>query len=407
MPLTVRQVERETEAGRYGDGYGLYLQITKSGARSWVFRYERDGKERMMGLGPLHTVSLEDARELARQARRKLLEGVDPLSARQGQKAAAALDAARQITFKGAVRQYYTLHERKWKNRKHAAQFLSTLQTYAVPVLGSLAVADITTGHVLRVLEPIWLEKTETASRVRSRIESVLSWATVRGYRTGDNPARWSGHLREALPARSQVKKVKHHTAMPFAEVPVFMASLRKREGIAARALELTVLTAARTGEVIGATWPEFDLEQAVWTIPAERMKAGKAHRVPLNDRALQILAILPREHAFVFPGMKKGTSISNMSMAAVLKRMDIGPEKATVHGFRSAFRDWAAERTAYSPDVIEMALAHAVKNKVEAAYRRSDLFEHRRSLMSEWTAYCAAASPAHELGQLEAKRHG
>ena len=393
MALTVKKVEQKTCPGRYGDGKGLYLQVTKSGAKSWVMRYERGGRERMMGLGPLHAFTLDEARERARLARQKLADGIDPLSDREGVRTAQAIIAARRITFKEAANQYYELHRTQWKNRKHAAQFLSTLETYAYPHVGEMSVADIDTDHVLKVIEPIWLTKTETANRVRGRIESVLAWATVRKYRAGDNPARWQGHLREALPPRGKVTKVRNHPALPYGDIGTFMAELRQREGIAARALELTVLSAARTGEVIGAQWSEIDLVNGIWTVPAERMKAGKEHRVPLSDRALALLTALPREGEAVVPGSKKDATISNMSMAAVLKRMKIPSSLATVHGFRSTFRDWAAEQTSYPSDVVEMALAHTIKNKVEAAYRRGDLFEKRQRLMDEWANFCAIIS--------------
>lgn len=390
MPLTVRQIERLNEPGRYSDGHGLYLRITPSGTKNWALRYEFNGRERMMGLGSFHAFNLPEARERARAARQQLADGVDPIAAKAEKKAAEALAAAAHLTFKDAAKQYYAFHESKWRNRKHAAQFLSTLETYAYPVIGNLRVADIETSHIFRVLDPIWKIKTETASRVRSRIENVLTWATVRGHRSGDNPARWRGHLREALPSRQQLTKVRHHPALPFVELPAFVALLRARDGMAARALELTILTAARTGEITGARWDEFDLEAKVWVVPAERMKAGKEHRVPLSPRACQLLAVLPREGEFVFPGPRKGAPLSNMAMAAVLKRMEVPSDRATVHGFRSTFRDWAAERTSYPNEMVEMALAHTIKNHTEAAYRRGDLLQRRAKLMADWATFCS-----------------
>jgi len=356
--------------------------------RSWLLRYELNGKERFYGLGPLHTVSLKDARERARKARLQLLDGIDPIAAKQQRKADAALAAAKAITFETAARQYFDQHAAKWRNRKHRAQFLSTLQTYAYPTLGKLPVAAIDTGLVLKVIEPIWPTKTETASRVRSRVEAVLDWATVRGYRTGDNPARWKGHLAEVLPARGKIRRTIHHAALPFGEIGAFVAALRAREGVAARALEFGILTAARTGEVIGARWPEVDLKAKVWTVPAGRMKGSREHRVPLSDGALEILRALPREdnNPRVFIGPRKD-GLSNMAMASVLHRM--GRDDITVHGFRSTFRDWAAERTSYPNHVVEMALAHVIGDKVEGAYRRGDLFEKRRRLMADWAKYC------------------
>jgi integrase len=343
-----------------------------------------------MGLGPLHTITLDEAREAARQARKMLLEGIDPLEARKAQHAARALEEAKSLTFEVAAKQYFDLHESKWRNAKHRQQFLNTLRDYAFPKIGRLAVADIDTGQVLRVIEPIWHDKTETADRVRGRIEAVLEWATVRGYRVGDNPAKWKGHLQSALPARSQIAKVKHHAALPWAKMPAFMADLRQRDGMAARALEFTVLTAARTGEVIGATWPEIDLSAKLWTVPAGRMKGHREHRVPLSDAVVKILKTMPREGDYVFIGGRKGQPLSNMAMAVLLKRME--RNDITVHGFRSAFRDWAAERSSYPNHVVEMALAHAVGNAVEAAYRRGDLLDQRRRLMRDWAVFCSTA---------------
>jgi integrase len=330
---------------------------------------------------------LEQAREDARQARLQLRGGIDPLDSKRAAKLQRALDAAKSMSFKECAQAYFDQHERKWRNAKHRAQFLSTLATYAYPKIGPLPVAALDTGLVLKCIEPIWLTKTETASRVRSRIEAVLDWATVRGYRKGDNPARWMGHLSEVLPARGEVAKVNHHPALTFTELPSFMEEVREREGMGARALELTILTAARTGEIIGARWPEFDLKNKVWTVPAGRMKGEREHKVPLSRRAVDLLEDLPRKGDFVFPGPKKGTAISNMAMATVLKRMR--RDDITVHGFRSTFRDWAAERTNYPNHVVEMVLAHVVGNKVEAAYRRGDLFTKRAQLMETWARYC------------------
>lgn len=387
MKLTVKKVAGLTEPGRYGDGHGLYLQVANINNRSWLLRYESRGRERWMGLGPVHTFTLEEARERARKARQQLKDGTDPLEARKVARAEAALENAKAMTFEDASRKYFQQHELKWRNQKHRAQFLSTLEQYAFPTLAKLSVAAIDTGLVLKVVEPIWRAKTETANRVRGRIESVLDWATVRGARTGDNPARWRGHLAEVLPARSQIAKVQHHKALPFADVPKFVSELARREGMAARALELLILTAARTSEVIGAQWSEIDLKTKVWTVPASRMKGQKEHRVPLSERAVEILEALPRETDHVFPGGRKDSQISNMAMAQVLKRMD--RDDITVHGFRSTFRDWAAERTTYANHIVEMALAHVIGDKVEAAYRRGDLLEMRAQLMKDWAAYC------------------
>jgi integrase len=403
MALTSKRVAKLKEPGRYGDGKGLYLQVTTAGVRSWCLRYERGGHERMMGLGPVGDFTLDEARERARKARQLLRDGIDPLDARNEERAKQAaekaLATAANVTFKECAEQYYRFHAPKWNNAKHSAQFLSTLATYAYPVMGKLPVAAIDKALVLKVLEQkvaakrndsdgiFWNVRTETASRVRGRIESVLDFAQVRGYRAGENPAAWNGNLVHALPARSTIAKTEHHPALPFADVPDFMVQLATRGGIAAKALEILILTAARTGEIVGARWGEINLHAGLWTIPAGRMKAKKEHRVPLSSRAVEILKALPRESDFVFPGGRKGTALSNMSMAELLKRM--GRNTITVHGFRSCFRDWAAERTNYANHVVEMALAHAIGDKVEASYRRGDLFAKRARLMADWQRYC------------------
>jgi integrase len=341
-------------------------------------------------------VSLKEARERARKARQQLLDGVDPIEARRSERAKALFEASKVVTFEEAATTYFDAHQAKWRNAKHRNQFVSTLKEYVFPKLGKLAVADIDIGSVLSVLEPIWPTKTETASRVRSRIEAVLDWATVRKLRTGDNPARWKGNLQHVLPARSRLAKPQHHAALPYAEISAFMAALRKRNGVAARALEFTILTAARTGEVLGAQWDEIDLTTRTWTVPGGRMKAGREHRVPLSDEAVEILKTLPREkgNPFVFVGPRAG-GLSNMAMATVLRRMDRAD--TTVHGFRSTFRDWAAESTAYPNHVVEMALAHTVGNKVEAAYRRGDLLAKRQRLAADWAKYCSRGGAAQQ----------
>lgn len=341
-----------------------------------------------MGLGALHTVSLKDARERARKARQQLLDGVDPIEARKAERTKAALEISKAVTFQEAATAYFDAHQAKWRNAKHRNQFISTLREYVFPKIGKLAVADIDIGSVLLVLEPIWPIKTETASRVRSRIEAILDWATVRKLRDGDNPARWKGNLQHVLPARARLAKPEHHAALPYAEIPAFTALLRKREGVAARALEFVILTAARTGEVVGAQWDEIDFAARTWTVPGNRMKAGREHRVALSNEAVEILKGLPREkdNSYVFIGPRAG-GLSNMAMAAVLRRMD--RVDITVHGFRSTFRDWAAESTAFPNHVVEMALAHTVGNKVEAAYRRGDLLAKRRQLAADWAKFC------------------
>lgn len=386
MALSVRKVERLTAAGHYLDAHGLYLQVKRTGAKSWLLRWERGGRDRWMGLGPLHTFSLDEARERARLARQLLRDGVDPRDARHAERARRVVDAAKAVTFDQATQQYYDAHSSRWQNAKHRAQFLATLAQYASPHFGSVPVAAIDMPMVLKALEPIWKTKTETASRVRGRIESVLDFATVRGYRSGDNPARWSGWLSHALPSPASIKNIAHHAAMPFNDVPAFMAALAKRDGVAARALEFAVLTAARTGEVVEARWDELDLTSKIWTIPASRMKSRREHRVPLSKRATEVLARLPREAEFVFPGARARTPISNMAMTTVMRRME--QDAFTVHGFRSAFRDWIAERTSYPNIVGEAALAHVVGDKTEAAYRRGDLLVKRTHLMNDWAKF-------------------
>lgn len=390
MALNVKRIASTTAPGRHGDGKGLYLKVSPGGSKSWIFRFERGGRERFMGLGSTDLVSLAEARDLALAARKQLLAGVDPISAREQARADTMAAENKRITFADATQQYFDLHQSKWKNAKHRAQFLSTLRDYAFPTLGKVNVDAIDTAAVLRVLDSIWHKKPETASRVRQRIEKVLAWAIVRGYRAHPNPAQWVGHLKEALPARNQIAKPIHHAALPYNELPAFMGELGQREGFAARALEFLILTAARTGEVTGATWDEIDFDTATWTIPEGRMKASKEHRVPLSEPAVALLKALPREGDYIFPSaMRKGDAMSNMAMATVLKRM--GRTAITVHGFRSTFRDWAAETTAFPNHVLEQALAHVIGNKAEAAYRRGDLFKKRCQLMAAWAKYCAS----------------
>jgi integrase len=393
--LTPATVKNEKNPGLYSDGLGLYLQVSKSNSksggvtRSWLYRFMRDGVARKMGLGPVHTVSLADARRRAAEARTALLDGVDPIDARKARRGAAKLDAAKAMTFRECAEKFIAAKEAGWKNGKHATQWTNTLATYAYPVIGDLLVSAIDTGLVLKVIEPIWTSKSETAGRLRGRIESVLDWATVREYRKGENPARLRGHLDKVLPKRSKVRSVKHHDAVPYAELPGFMGELRGQKSISANALEFTILCATRTGETVSAEWSEIDVANKIWTVPAERMKGGREHRVPLSQRALAILAALPREGSFVFPGAKAGKPLSNMAMLELLRGMrGMG---ATVHGFRSTFRDWAAECTNYQNHIVEMALAHVIGDKVEASYRRGDLFNKRARLMADWAAYSAA----------------
>lgn len=390
--LTALKVERIKERGYAADGDGLWLQVTPSLSKSWVFRFMLNGRAREMGLGPLRRVSLAEARTKANDCRTQLLAGIDPIEARNAAHAAANVAASKSFTFDQCADAYIAAHRSGWKNSKHVDQWTNTIRTYASPIFGSLPVDQVDTGLVMKCLEAIWTTKAETASRLRGRIESVLDWAKVRGYRQGENPARWKGHLDHLLPARAKVKKVQHHPTLPYAEIGAFMKTLREQEGIAAKALEFTILTAARTGETIGARWSEIDLSEKVWTVPPERMKAKREHRVPLCERAVTILTELDhlRQGEFVFPGRREGAALSNMAMLQLLDRMGRGD--LTTHGFRSTFRDWAAELTAYPREVAEMALAHSIGDKVEAAYRRGDLFEKRRHLMHDWAAYCDRA---------------
>ncbi|CFL24495.1 tyrosine-type recombinase/integrase [Burkholderia pseudomallei] len=403
--LTAVHVTRAKKPGLYSDGGGLYLQITKTLSKSWMFRYMRHGKTRGMGLGPVHTVSLADARIKAQDCRRMLLEGIDPLEAKRAKQQAERRQNTRSLSFRECARQYIETHRKSWKNEKHAAQWGSTIETYANPVIGNHMVAEIETDEIMRVLEPIWAEKTETATRLRGRIESILAWATVRGYRTGLNPARWKGHLDHLLPKPSSLRKTNHHSALPYAEAPAFMKTLQQQKGAAARALQLVILTANRTNEVIAARKSEFDLQAKIWTIPAERMKAGREHRVPLSAETLKL--VKPLIHTgtseFLFPASKENKHLSNMAMLELLKRMK--REDLTVHGFRSTFKDWARETTDYAREVSEAALAHIIGDHTEAAYARGDLFMKRAGLMHDWANYLFAntASARSPISCLEA----
>jgi integrase len=389
------------ETGLHPDGGNLYLQVGPSGSKSWLFRFMLKGRARGMGLGPLADISLAGARSLAGVCRRQLHEGIDPIEARNAQRAAAKLDAARSMTFRQCAEACIASYKAGWRSGKHGRQWAKTLETYAFPVFGDLPVQQVDVALVMKVLEPIWKTKTETASRIRGRIEAVLNWAKTRGYRSGENPAAWKGHLENLLPKRSKVRKVKHHPALPYGEIGPFMAGLRAQEGVAARALEFTILMAARSGEVRGARHVELDADALMWTIPGERMKSGREHRVPLSAPA-QAIVIEMRKHTvddLVFPGHKAKRPLNEGVMLEVLDRMGYG--HLTVHGFRSTFRDWAAEQTAFPSEVVETALAHAVGDKVEAAYRRGDLLEKRRQLMEAWAAYCAAPAKAGEVLQM------
>ena len=387
--LSPLKAKRLIAAGRHCDGGGLYLQISRAGAKSWIFRYQLDGRVRDMGLGSAAIIGLADAREFAGQCRALVTKEVDPIEERLRKQRERLLEAASVATLKECALQCFEQKKAGWRNEKHAKQWIGTLEQYAFPALGNSPVKNIQTAQILKVLEPIWTTKHETATRVRERLEMVLDWARARGLRDGENPARLRGHLETLLPKAGIVRKVRHHPALPYVEVGAFIATLRKQEGLAARALEMVIYTATRTSETLNAEWREFDLDRGIWTIPAERIKAGKEHRIPLTPPALAILRILHegRVGEHVFPGWGRKKPLSNMAMIKVLERM--GRRDITVHGFRSTFRDWAAEQTNFPREVAEMALAHAVENKVEAAYRRGDLFEKRSRLMAIWAQYC------------------
>jgi integrase len=385
--LRALELEKLPAPGFYADGGGLYLQVSSNGARSWVFRYRAAGKLRDLGLGPLRLVPLAVARSKAIDAARLHLGGVDPIDAKRARQAKAQVEAARAVTFWEVAESYVEAHRAGWRNEKHAAQWLATLNAYAKPIAGELAVSSIDTPIVVKILDPIWRTKSETAARLRGRIESILDFAKARGQREGENPARWRGHLDQLFPARGKVARVVHHPALPWRELPAFYTALADQAGIAADALRFTILTAARTGETLGATWPEIDLERAVWTIPAGRMKAHRDHRAALSDQAIEILrrahGLRSGDDGFVFRGQKRGAPLSNMACLAVLKRMkrcDL-----TTHGFRSTFKDWATEATSFPNEAVELALAHAIGDKVEAAYRRGDLLERRFELARSW----------------------
>lgn len=386
--LTATQVQRLKAPGMYPDGAGLYLQVTGGNAKSWLLRYSLRGNAREMGLGSLRKVSLADARRKAADCHRLLEDHVDPIEHRKAARAAAALTSAKTIRFKEAAARYIVMRSKGLKNAKHAAQWGTTIATYAEPILGELSARDINVDHIHRVLEPIWTTKPETASRVRGRIEKILGWCKVNGYRDGENPARWRDNLDQLLPKLSEVRTVTHYPALPYAELPAFMQKLRQQEGTAARALEFTILTAARTEEVILAGPGEINKRDKLWTAPANHMKLKREHLVPLGTRALKLLD--GASESYLFPSAAHPDKhLSNMAMLMVLERMGYG--HVTVHGFRSTFKDWCRDRTRFENYVSEAALAHASGDKIEAAYARSDVLDKRRKLMDAWAAFCAS----------------
>jgi integrase len=400
MRLTVKRVAKLRKVpGRHHDGKGLYLEVTPALVASWTYRYMRRGDEHWMGLGSLDVVTLPEARELHQEARKLLKKsGLDPIEYRRSERAKkAAEEAAAQVanvTFKECAEQYYRLHSPKWSTVRHARQYLSSMAAYVFPVIGALPVSAINKALVLKVIEPVWFKVPTTANRVRGRIKEILDLAKVRGYRDGDNPAEWANCLEHVLPARGTITKVSPHAALDWRDVPAFMDGLASNhEGIAARCLQFTVLTACRTGEVVGAKWDELDFAAKTWTIPAERMKARKEHRVPLSEPALQILRSLPREKGSPFAfisAARKGKSLSSTAMNGLLRHMQRSGD-ISVHGFRSSFRDWCSEATSFPDHIAEMCLAHTIGNAVERAYKRTDLFEKRRQLMAAWAKFATS----------------
>jgi integrase len=408
--LTAALVEKGAKPGRHGDGAGLYLLVRSRQAKFWLFRYTRSGKMREMGLGPAKgrtAVSLSAARAKARQLHEAVREGRDPIAERDAEAKKAKADAANAeaaaMTFGDVADMYIAAHEVSWRNPKHRQQWRNTLDQYALPVLGEMPVTYVDTSDVMRILEPLWRQKTETASRLRGRVEAVLDYAKARRWRQGENPARWRGHLDQLLPKRSKVQRVAHYNALPWREIGAFMQRLRQNSSVSARCLELLILTATRSGEVRGARWNEIDLEHKVWTIPEQRIKAGREHRVPLSEPAMAVLremALLGAK-GFVFPGLKAASALSDMALTRAVHVA--GGNGATVHGFRSTFRDWCAETTNYPRELAEAALAHALRDKTEAAYQRGDLLEKRRRLMADWASFCGRAIVAGEVMTLHA----
>jgi integrase len=403
--LSALKVARAKQPGMYADGGGLYLRVAEGGSKQWVFRYAAGTRDRDMGLGPVHTLTLPEAREKAREARLFRLEGIDPIEAKRARIAALRAADARAMTFKQCAEGFIKDNEASWTSARHRQEWVGSLVRLVYPTLGSLPVAAIDTPLVLKVLKPIWEKTPETASRVRGRIENVLGWATVHHYRAGDNPARWGGLLEHALPARSKIAKVEHHAALPYAEIGAFVAKLRGDSGVAAACLQFITLTAARLDEARSSTWDEIDLANRIWVVPARRMKADKEHRVPLSDGTVAILEQMQviRQSDYVFPGRLEGRPIGDNTIWRLAKQA--AGSNITVHGLRSTFRDWASERTSFSREVAEMALAHAIPNAVEAAYRRGDLFDKRRKLMEAWAEFCGKPQSGGEVVAIRGRR--
>jgi integrase len=387
--LTAAKVANLKDKGLYPDGGGLYLRVTSTASKSWIYRFTTDGALRDMGLGPVPTVSLAKARELAAECRTKRLQGIDPIDARREERTRTKLSDVRNMTFRQCAEALIASHEPSWRNATHRHQWRRSMVTHVYPILGDLITSDIDTERVLQVLQPMWATTPETASRVRGRIEAVLDWAKVRGARTGENPARWRGHLASLLPKRSRLARVQHHRALPYLEISSFLAELRQHTSVASKALQFLIFTVGRSGEVLGARWDEIDLEGRVWTLPPARMKAHQEHRVPLSRPAIAILEELAelRQNEFVFFGRKLGRSLSESVFEYLLRQT--GRTDITTHGFRSTFRDWAGECTSFPREIAEAALAHVVGSEVERAYRRGDALEKRRKVMEAWADYC------------------
>lgn len=408
MPKKAREISA-VEVRRLSEGLhavggvdGLLMRVKPTGSRQWVLRVTVGSKRRDIGLGGFPDVPLQAARERAREAREQIRAGTDPVATRQAARASLVASQAGSLTFQKAAQECHTSRAKEFRNAKHAAQWISTIETYANPVIGALPVDRVELSHLVAILEPLWQTKTETATRLRQRIEAVLAWATVRGYRKGDNPARWKGHLDAVLPKPGKVAKVEHHRALPLASMHQFMTDLRTRPGIAARCLEFVILTAVRSGEARGATWDEIDFEGKVWTVPAERMKVAKPHRVPLSDDAVALLKALPRMQGseFVFTA-SRGGKLSDMALTQVMRRMEVD---GVPHGFRSTFRDWCSENTNYPHEVAEMALAHTISSAVERAYRRGDLFDKRARLMTDWADFLRLPAASGDVVPLRAQ---
>jgi integrase len=400
--MSALEVRRLTKPGRYAVGgvRGLLLHVGPPGGRSWVIRMTIGAKRREAGLGPFPEVGLAEAREMAKEFRAAVRDGRDPVAEKEAARQALIEEQQRSITFEEAARACHRSKQAEFRSRKHAKDWISALERHAFPTIGARPVARIELADVLQVLEPIWNSKTETATRVRQRIEAVLAWSAVSGFRSGDNPARWSENLDQVLPKPSKLKKVRHHRALPWQEVGQFVLDLRKRDGAAAQALEFAILTAARSGEVRGMEWQELDLEARVWTVPGDRIKAGKPHRVPLSDRALEILKATPHREGLVFRGARGG-ALSDMSLSAVCKRMKVD---ATPHGFRSSFKDWARNATRYPDEASELALAHVNSDATRAAYARDELLPIRARLMADWSRFCETRQAAGDVVNLERK---